>query len=153
MKWKFGIEPDLDHYTCIVDLLGRSGKIKEALSIILKKVVIPDSKIWSALLSAARVHEDRKIGAYAAEKVLGLESDNAGYYTLFSNVNASLKRWDEVEEVRSVMKEMNLVKYPGWSCLEVKGVLDGFVSGDRLHCRVDEIYAMLECLNRNGLQV
>ncbi|GFP80868.1 pentatricopeptide repeat-containing protein at4g33990, partial [Phtheirospermum japonicum] len=153
MKWKFGIEPDLDHYTCVVDLLGRSGKIKEALSIILKRVVLPDSKIWSALLSAARVDEDRKIGVYAAEKVLELESDNAGYYTLFSNVHASVERWDEVEGVRSVMKEMNLIKYPGWSCLEVKGVFHGFVSGDRLHCRVDEIYAMVECLSRNALEV
>ncbi|KAK6124875.1 hypothetical protein DH2020_041378 [Rehmannia glutinosa] len=80
---------------------------------------------------------------YAAEKVLELESDNAGYYTLFSNVQASVERWDEVEEVRSVMKEMNLIKHPGWSCLEVKGVFHGFVSGDRLHDQVDEIYAMV----------
>ncbi|KAL6530525.1 hypothetical protein OROMI_028414 [Orobanche minor] len=153
MKWKFKIEPDLDHYTCIVDLLGRSGKIKEALSIILKHVVLPDSRIWSALLSAARVHEDRKIGTFAAEKVLELESDNAGYYTMFSNVQASAGRWDEVQQVRSVMKEMNLVKYPGWSCLEVKGVYHGFVSGDRFHCQVDEIYGMVECLSRNALEV
>ncbi|KAK6124869.1 hypothetical protein DH2020_041403 [Rehmannia glutinosa] len=153
MKWEFNIEPDLDHYTCVVDLLGRSGKIKEALSIILKLVDLPDGRIWSALLAAARVHEDRKIGEYAAEKVLELESDNAGYYTLFSNVQASVERWDEVEEVRSVMKEMNLIKHPGWSCLEVKGVFHGFVSGDRLHDQVDEIYAMVEVLSRNALEV
>ncbi|KAL0359597.1 UNVERIFIED_CONTAM: Pentatricopeptide repeat-containing protein, chloroplastic [Sesamum angustifolium] len=83
MKWEFGIEPDLGHYTCIVDLLGRSGKVKEALSTILKLVALPDSRIWGALLAAARVHEDHKVGQYAAQKLLELESDNAGYYTLY----------------------------------------------------------------------
>ncbi|PIN20086.1 hypothetical protein CDL12_07247 [Handroanthus impetiginosus] len=133
MQWEFGIEPDLDHYTCMVDLLGRSGKVKEALSIILKLVASPDSLIWAALLAAARVYEDQRVGKYAAEKLFDLESDNAGYYTLLSNVQASGERWDEVQEVRSVMQEMNLIKYPGWSCLEVKGNVHGFVSGDRSH--------------------
>ncbi|KAI3471734.1 hypothetical protein Pfo_028384 [Paulownia fortunei] len=151
MKWIFGIEPDLDHYTCIVDLLGRSGKVKEALSIILKLVALPDSRIWAALLAAARVHEDQKVGEYAAEKLLELESDNAGYYTLFSNVQASVERWNEVQEVRSAMKDMNLIKHPGWSCLEVKGVFHGFVSADRSHHQMNEIYTMIECLSRYAL--
>ncbi|KAI3471647.1 hypothetical protein Pfo_028297 [Paulownia fortunei] len=153
MKWICGIEPDLDHYTCIVDLLGRSGKVKEALSIILKLVALPDSRIWAALLAAARVHEDQKVGEYAAEKLLELESDNAGYYTLFSNVQASVERWNEVQEVRSAMKDMNLIKHPGWSCLEVKGVFHGFVSADRSHHQMNEIYTMIECLSRYALDV
>ncbi|GER25810.1 pentatricopeptide repeat-containing protein [Striga asiatica] len=152
MKSEFNIEPDLDHYTCIVDLLGRSGNIKEGLSVILRRVVLPDSKIWSALLSAARVHNDWKIGGYAARKVLELERDNPGYYTLFSNVQAGSEKWDEVQQVRSVMKEMNMNKSPGWSCLEVKGVFHGFVSGDRSHEQVEEIWAMVEFFSRNGLE-
>ncbi|KAL0339734.1 UNVERIFIED_CONTAM: Pentatricopeptide repeat-containing protein, chloroplastic [Sesamum radiatum] len=153
MKWEFGIEPDLGHYTCIVDLLGRSGKVKEALSTILKLVALPDSRIWGALLAAARVHEDHKVGQYAAQKLLELESDNAGYYTLYSNVQASLERWNDVEEVRSAMKDMNLMRHPGWSCLEVEGTFHGFVSGDRSHQQMDEIHAIIECLSRNALDV
>ena len=56
MKWRYGIELDLNYYTCIVDLLGRSGKLKEALAIILKVVAFPDSRIWGALLAAFSVH-------------------------------------------------------------------------------------------------
>ncbi|KAL0453181.1 UNVERIFIED_CONTAM: putative pentatricopeptide repeat-containing protein [Sesamum latifolium] len=152
MKWEFGIVPDLGHYTCIVDLLGRSGKVKEALSTILKLVALPDSRIWGALLAAARVHEDHKVGQYAAQKLLELESD-AGYYTLYSNVQASLERWNDVEEVRSAMKDMNLTRHPGWSCLEVEGTFHGFVSGDRSHQQMDEIHAIIECLSRNALDV
>ncbi|KAL3841286.1 hypothetical protein ACJIZ3_025877 [Penstemon smallii] len=153
MKWEYAIEPGLDHYTCIVDLLGRCGKIKEALSIILKLVDSPDSRIWAALLAAARVHKDQRIGKYAAEKVLlDLESDNAaGYYTLFSNVQASFEKWDEVEKVRKYMKDRILMKHPGWSCLEVKGIFERFVSGDRSHHQMDDIYRMIECLSRNAV--
>ncbi|KAL2464618.1 Pentatricopeptide repeat-containing protein [Forsythia ovata] len=100
MKSRFGIDPDLDHYTCIVDLLGRSGKTKEALAIIVKFVIFPDSRIWGALLAASRVNEDQKLGEYAAERLLQLEPDNVGYHTVFSNVQASAGKWDEVEEAR-----------------------------------------------------
>lgn len=153
MKREFGIEPNLDHYTSIVDLLGRCGKIKEALSVVLKLVASPDSRIWSALLAACRIHEERRVGEYAAEKLLESEGDNAGYYTLFSNVQACGERWDEVEQVRNAMREMNLIKYPGWSCLEVNGVSHGFVSGDRLHNQIDDLYAVIECLSRNALDM
>ncbi|KAK4404800.1 Pentatricopeptide repeat-containing protein [Sesamum angolense] len=117
MKWEFGFEPDLD------------------------------SRIWGALLASARVHEDHKVGQYAAQKLLELESDNAGYYTLYSNVQASLERWNDVEEVRSAMKDMNLMRHPGWSCLEVEGTFHGFVSGDRSHQQMDEIHAIIDCLS------
>lgn len=148
MKWGFRIEPDLNHYTCMVDLLGRSGKLKEALTVILKLVTCPDSRIWGALLAASRVHEDKKLGEYAAEKLLELEPDNVGYYTLWSNIEASVERWGEVEEVRRVMHERDLKKKPGWSCIEVKGMIHGFVSGDTSHHQVEEICKVVGCLNR-----
>ncbi|CAI9765638.1 unnamed protein product [Fraxinus pennsylvanica] len=152
MKSRFGIDPELDHYTCIVDLLGRSDKTKEALAIILKFVIFPDSRIWGALLAASRVNENRKLGEYAAERLFQLEPDNVGYHTVFSNVQASAEKWDVVEEVRSSMKNRNLTKHPGWSCIEAKGTFHGFVSGDRSHRQTDEIYDMMECLGRNTLE-
>nr|GMD48015.1 pentatricopeptide repeat-containing protein At4g35130, chloroplastic-like [Ipomoea batatas] len=128
MKTKFDVEPDLNHYTCIVDLLGRSGKVKEALTMILKLVVLPDSKIWGALLSASQVHNYQKVAEFACRRLMEMDPDNAGYYTLYSNVQASAERWDEVEDIRSAMKEKFLVKKPGWSCIEAGGLLHGFVS-------------------------
>ncbi|KAK9289352.1 hypothetical protein L1049_007507 [Liquidambar formosana] len=148
MKWRYGIEPDLDHYTCIVDLLGRAGKLKEALAIILKMVVFPDSRIWGALLAACRVYGDRKLGEYVVQRFLELESDNVGYYTLLSNIHAGVQKWAEVEELRRLMSEKDLKKKPGWSCIEAKGRIHGFVSGDRSHHQVGEIYEVLGCLGR-----
>ncbi|KAH7521105.1 hypothetical protein JRO89_XSUnG0111900 [Xanthoceras sorbifolium] len=130
MKWRFGIEADLDHYTCMVDLLGRSGKLKEALAIIIKLVVFPDSRIWGALLASSRIHGDRKLGEYVAQRLMELEPDNVGYYTLLCNIQASVGQWVEVEEVRRVMNEKNLKKKPAWSCIQEKGKIHGFVSGN-----------------------
>ena len=153
MKWRFGIEPNLNHNTCMADLLGRSGKLKEALTLIIKMVVSPDSRIWGALLAASRVHGDKKVGEYAAEKLMELEPDNVGYYTIWSNIEASVGRWGEVEEVRREMHERDLKKKPGWSCIEVKGVIHGFVSGDTSHDHVEEISKAVECLNRKIQEV
>ncbi|XP_057509167.1 pentatricopeptide repeat-containing protein At1g50270-like [Actinidia eriantha] len=101
MKWRFGIEPDLNHYTCIVDLLGRSGKLKEALAIILKVVAFPDSRIWGAILAASSVHGKQKITKYAAQRLLELEPNNTGYHTLL----ALVEWWNGIEEMRRSMKD------------------------------------------------
>ncbi|XP_073278678.1 pentatricopeptide repeat-containing protein At4g19191, mitochondrial-like [Primulina huaijiensis] len=146
------IEPDLDHYTCLVDLLGRSGKTKEALSIILKLHILPDSRIWAALLAAARVHEDQKVSEYASEKLFELENQNVGYYTLLCNARARVGKWDDVEEVRNGLKDKNLMKHPGWSYLQVEETFHGFVSGDRCHSQSDEIYRVIECLYKNVIE-
>ncbi|XP_043714690.1 pentatricopeptide repeat-containing protein At4g30700-like [Telopea speciosissima] len=130
MSQIYFIKPDINHHTCIVDLLGRSGKLLEALAIIEKMVVKPDSRIWGALLAASRAYSDDKIGSYAAERILELEPDNVGYHTLLSNVHASVERWAKVETVRMVMYEKDLKKKPGWSFIEARGKICGFVAGD-----------------------
>uniref|UniRef100_A0A7N2R7B5 Pentatricopeptide repeat-containing protein n=2 Tax=Quercus lobata TaxID=97700 RepID=A0A7N2R7B5_QUELO len=152
MKWIYGIQPDLDHYTCMVDLLGRYGKLKEALSIIVKMVIFPDSRIWGALLAACRIYEDMKLGEYTAQRLLELEPGNIGYHTLLSNVQACVGQWDEVEEVRRVMNEKDLKKKPGWSCVEANGMIHGFVSADRSHHQVEKIYEILGSLSRMMLE-
>lgn len=148
MKWKFDIEPNLNHCTSIADMLGRAGRLKEGLAVILKLVPLPDSRIWGALLSASRVYMEKKVGKYAADRLLELEPDNAGYYTLFSNLEASAERWAEVEELRNTVKIKDLIKQPAWSCIEAKGLLHGFVSGDRSHPYIANIHETLGFLTR-----
>ncbi|KAG5003432.1 hypothetical protein JHK84_027697 [Glycine max] len=125
MKWDFGIEPALDHHTCIVDLFG-----------------------CSALLAASRVYGSKKFGEYAAQRLLELEPDNAGCYTLLSNVKASVGRWNEVEELRKVISERGLKKEPRRSCIEVTEGIHGFVSSDKSHPEAEEIYKALGRLSR-----
>lgn len=149
MEWRFNVKPSLDHYTSLVDLLARSGRLKDALAVIIRKVFCPDGRIWGALLSASRVYGDSEIGKFAALRLLELESDNVGYYTLLSNVQASGGNWSQVELVRQEMNEKDLKKKPGWSCFISRGRIHGFVSGDRTHYEAEKIYELLQQLGRN----
>ncbi|XP_031396641.1 pentatricopeptide repeat-containing protein At4g19191, mitochondrial-like [Punica granatum] len=149
MEQRFNIDPDLDHYTCLVDLLARSGRLKDALAVITKRVSRPDSRIWGAILAASRIYGDRKVGKFAGQRLLELESDNVGYYTLLSNVQASDGNWSQVEMVRQEMTEKDLKKKPGWSCFMDRGRIHGFISGDRTHCEADKVYEILQQLGRN----
>uniref|UniRef100_A0A7N0UEY4 Pentatricopeptide repeat-containing protein n=1 Tax=Kalanchoe fedtschenkoi TaxID=63787 RepID=A0A7N0UEY4_KALFE len=145
MRWKHNIKPELEHYTCVVDLLGRSGKLKAALLIIIKMVVHPDSRIWGALLSASKVHGDIKMGLYAAQRLLQLEPENVGYRTLLSNIHASGCKWEEVGALRRWVNTESK-KEPGWSYIEENSIRHGFVSGDRSLHQMHLIHETLGCL-------
>ncbi|PIA40909.1 hypothetical protein AQUCO_02400166v1 [Aquilegia coerulea] len=152
MTGRFGIKPDLNHYTCMVDLLGRSGELCKAREMIENMVIEPDSRIWGSLLAASRIHFDRKLGTYVAERMMELDHDTIDYDTLISNIHVSSERWVEAENVRKVMREKKLKKPPGWSCVEARGKLHGFVASDGSHPKMPEIHGILQCLNRNTME-
>ncbi|XP_054784140.1 pentatricopeptide repeat-containing protein At1g74600, chloroplastic-like isoform X1 [Prosopis cineraria] len=110
-----GIKPCHRHYACIVDLLGRSGRLKEAENFINTMPVKPDALIWGTLLAACKVHGDYELGKLAAQKVMELEQCDAGAYVSFSNICADLGQWDEVLRIRGLMKGSGTAKEPGWS--------------------------------------
>ena len=122
MTKTFRLAPDLGHYTCMVDVLGRSGNLEEALQVIIDMNVKPDGRIWGALLASCRMHSNSKLAAFAAQKLVELEPDNVGYHVVFSNVHAGGGRWAEVEDIRSSMIGMNMEKSPAWSCVSDIGV-------------------------------
>ncbi|XXG58149.1 hypothetical protein AAC387_Pa04g0535 [Persea americana] len=153
MSQEFGIIPTLDHYTCLVDLLGRSGKLQEALTMIETMTAKPDSRIWGALLAACRTYSDNALGIYVAQSLFDMEPENAGYHVVLSNVHVSGGRWNEAEYLRNLMTEKDLNKKPGWSCIETKEGFHGFVAGDRSHPQAGEIYWTLVCLKRSTEEV
>lgn len=148
MTRTYGIKPDLNHYTCMVDLLGRSGKLHEALEVINSMDAEPDGRIWGALLASCRTYSDARLGNYAAQKIFHLEPDNVGYLVVLSNIHASTGKWDATENIRKFMGDKGFTKRQGWSCMEVKGGLHVFVAGDGTHPRATEIYELLGCLTR-----
>ncbi|CAL5028410.1 unnamed protein product [Urochloa decumbens] len=123
MTKTFRLAPDLGHYTSMVDVLGRSGNLEEALQVISDMKVKPDGRIWGALLASCRMHSNSKLASFAAQKLMELEPDNAGYHVVFSNVHAGGGRWAEVEEIRRSTVGMNMEKSPAWSCVSDVGVL------------------------------
>ncbi|XP_060207418.1 pentatricopeptide repeat-containing protein At1g04840-like [Lycium barbarum] len=152
MQHECSIEPTMKHYAAVVDLLGRAGRFDEALKFIGSMPLEPDYVIWGALFSACRAHKNIEVAKVASEKLLQLEPKHAGSYVFLSNVYARAGRWDDVESVRSSMKNKNVEKNPGWSSMEVDGQLHTFVAGDNAHTRKQEIYSKLEEIIRGAKQ-
>jgi len=113
----YSIEPNLKHYACMVDLLGRSGNLKEAEILVLSMPFSPDGGVWGALLSACKIHNDIETGVRVAKCAIETDPKNDGYYIMISNMYSSVGRWEEAEWVREMMNERNVVKRAGWSTL------------------------------------
>ncbi|PIN05049.1 hypothetical protein CDL12_22413 [Handroanthus impetiginosus] len=143
----YGLEPKLEHYCCLVDLLGRAGLVKEAVETILSMPMMPNAILWRSLLGAARVHGNLAIGEIALRKLLELEPQTSGNYVLLSNMYACMNRWDDAKKVRQLMKDQGIDKMPGSSLVEVDGSMHEFLIGDKSHPQVKEIYLKLEEMN------
>ncbi|CAL5403861.1 unnamed protein product [Camellia sinensis] len=136
---KYGLEPRLEHYTCVVDLLGRSGCLEEAEGFIRTMPVKKDAIIWKTLLSACKIHKNADIAKRIADEVLRLDPQDSAPYVLLSNIQASAKRWQDVSEVRKVMRDRSVKKEPGISWFEVKNQVHQFCMGDKSHPQSMEI--------------
>eukprot|EP00253_Pinus_taeda_P013972 PITA_13972 len=146
MKSDYGLEPKLEHYACLVDLLGRAGHLDEAHDIIKKMPLKPDSVMWGTLLGACKIHSNIELGEQAAKHLFQLEPNNAGYYLLLSNIYAKAGRWEDVAKLRTIMREKEVKKQPGYSFIEVNREVHTFLVGDRSHPQSEKIYAVLETL-------
>lgn len=144
MKSHFNITPKLEHYGCMVDLLGRAGELQEAYNLIKSMPMRPDSVVWGALLGASSFHNNVEFGEIAAESLFKLEPWNPGNYVILSNIYASAGRWDGVAELRKVMKHGQITKAAGYSLIEEGGSVHKFIVEDKTHPRCDEIYAILD---------
>eukprot|EP01018_Ginkgo_biloba_P030400 Gb_19693 [translate_table: standard] len=147
MSRDYGIIPRVEHYACMVDLLGRAGRLEEAHEFIKNMPIKPDAGVWGALLGACRVYCSTKLGELVAEHLLELEPENDGNYVLLSNIYAAAGRWDDVAKMRKLMKDKGLKKTPGCSWIELNNRLHAFLAGDTSHPQSEEIYAMLESLS------
>ncbi|KAM6585890.1 hypothetical protein CsatB_012892 [Cannabis sativa] len=144
MKHKYSITPNLKHYACVVDLLGRSGHLDDAHAFIQKMPINLDAAIWGALLNACRIHRRVELGALAAKHIFAIDEENVRYYVQLSKLYADSGRWDEVAKLRQTMKKRGLIVDPGCSWVEVKGKVHAFLSGDNFHPQIKEIEAVLE---------
>ncbi|EOY12826.1 Pentatricopeptide repeat superfamily protein, putative [Theobroma cacao] len=147
MKRVYGIEPSIEHYTCLVDLLGRAGHFDLALKTIQEIPVQVQAQVWAPLLSACRKYRNVDLGEYIARKLLELNPGNTSNYVLMANLYTSGGKWKEAAITRSMLRNRGLVKEPGWSQIEINGYIHVFVAGDRSHNRSADIYKKLDELN------
>ncbi|CAI0382064.1 unnamed protein product [Linum tenue] len=130
MKSKYLVNPKTEHYSCVVDLLGRAGKLNEAMNLIRDMSVEADACVWGALLGACRIHNRLDMAEVVAKKLLLLEPENTGHYILLSNIYSSQGRWRDVAALRSNMRVQSLSKSPGCSWIEVEKKVHTFTGGD-----------------------
>ncbi|KAJ7953387.1 Pentatricopeptide repeat-containing protein family [Quillaja saponaria] len=143
MQFEHGIEPTVQHYGCLVDLMGRAGKLKEALDFIKSMPIKPNDVVWRSLLCACRVHDNLELGEIAVEKLFELNCNNPGDYLVLSNMYAQAQRWDDVARIRKEMAEEGLIQTAGFSLVEVKRKVYKFVSQDKSQPQWDSIYEMI----------
>ncbi|MBA0821098.1 hypothetical protein Goarm_017974 [Gossypium armourianum] len=143
MVQDYAISPDLQHYGCMVNLLGRAGLFDEAEALIQNMEMKPDGAIWGSLLGACRVHKRVELGESVAKHLFELEPENPGVYVLLSNIYAGAGRWDDVARIRTLLNNKGMKKVPGCSSIEVDRVVHEFLVSDKVHPRCKEIYDML----------
>lgn len=144
----YKIEPRVEHYGCMVDLLGRVGRLEEAFSFITRMKTTPDHIMLGALLSACKIHGNLELGEKIAKTLLDCDKADSGTYVLLSNVYASSGRWKEAAKVRAEMKEGGIQKEPGCSLIEVNNEIHEFLLGDIRHPQKEEIYKKLKELEK-----
>ncbi|KAK2655521.1 hypothetical protein Ddye_008573 [Dipteronia dyeriana] len=118
MKNRYKIEPNIRHYGCMVDLLGRAGLLNEAFEFIDRMKIEPNAIIWRTLLGACRIHGNVELGRHANERLLEMRKDESGDYVLLSNIYASRGEWDGAKNVRKLMDDSGVRKEPGHSLVE-----------------------------------
>ncbi|KAM0933497.1 putative tetratricopeptide-like helical domain superfamily, DYW domain-containing protein [Dioscorea sansibarensis] len=145
MTTVYGLNPDIEHYTCMVDMLGRAGLLEEAKEIVMSLPMKPDDTIFKALLAACQTHGDVEMGMRVAKSLIKLAPCDRASYMLLSNMYASLGDSEAVAQVRQSMKELDIPSDPGCSWITVDGAIHEFLNfEDDQHPRTSEINAMLE---------
>nr|KYP76477.1 Pentatricopeptide repeat-containing protein At3g02330 [Cajanus cajan] len=146
MQSHYGLDPHMEHYSCMVDLLGRSGQVNEALNLIESMPFEADDVIWRTLLSNCRMQGNVEVAEKAINSLLQLDPQDSSAFVLLSNVYANAGMWGEVAKIRSIMKNCKLKKEPGCSWIEIRDEVHTFLVGDKAHPRSEEIYQQTHLL-------
>ncbi|XP_012091194.1 pentatricopeptide repeat-containing protein At4g02750 isoform X1 [Jatropha curcas] len=145
MSCAYSIEPKAEHYSCLVDILGRAGQVNKAMKVVSEMPPHErDGAVLGALLGACRLHKDVGLANEIGNLLIEQEPNSSGSYSLLANVYAECGKWNEFAQVRKKMKERNVKKEPGFSQIEVKGKSHIFLVGDRSQTEVEEIYDLLD---------
>lgn len=132
MTQKYKIEPSMQHYGCLVDVLGRAGLVEEAVKVIKSMPTDPDTIIWSSLLSACCMYKNAEIGKWVALKLIEMDTSEASAYLAMSKFYAESGDFESAVKERILMREMEIEKQPGCSLVEVDGVVHKFVAGGEM---------------------
>ncbi|XP_041019635.1 putative pentatricopeptide repeat-containing protein At1g56570 [Juglans microcarpa x Juglans regia] len=142
----YNISPNQEIYGCVVDLLGRAGRVEEAYQLIENMPFKPDESVWGALLGACKAHKLPNLAKLAAQRVLDLRPNMVGTYVMLSNIYAAEGKWVEFANMRKLMRGMGSKKEAGRSWIAVRDQVYGFVVGDKIGSHIKQVYRVLDLL-------
>ncbi|KAF8364700.1 hypothetical protein HHK36_033322 [Tetracentron sinense] len=140
----YGIMPKIEHYACLVDLLGRAGRLEEAEALVRKMPILPNEVLLGSLLASCSLHGKLQLGESLLQELVQINPLNTEYHFLMSNMYALAGKRDEADSLRLVLKKRGVRKAPGSSCIHVGGQVHQFSAGDKSHPRTQEVYFMLD---------
>lgn len=162
MESKYGIRPVIEHFSCLIDLLGRAGNLSKAIDIINKSPFHESSLLWRTFVNACKLCGDLQLGMWGSRKLLDLAPNEASSYILVSNMYAEGGMLEDAAKVRTAMHDLNLTKERGSSWIEIDNEVHYFIASDKDHPQSREIYANLDllkdemywsCRKRNKLEM
>lgn len=140
------IVPQIEHYGCLVDLLGRAGLLPQAVDFVSKMPIKADAVIWTALLGACKIYKNVEVAELALERLIEIEPKNPSNYVMLSNIYGDLGRWKDMARLKLAMKKTGFKKLPGCSSVEVGDAVVEFFCLDERHPEKDIIYDVLKGL-------
>ncbi|KAH6774636.1 Pentatricopeptide repeat superfamily protein [Perilla frutescens var. frutescens] len=146
MQTGYGLAPQLEHYSSMVDAIGRYGQIMDALKLIQDMPFKADDVIWRTLLSNCKMQSNVEVAEIAANSLLELDPKDSSAHVLLLNIDADAEMWSELSKMRRIMRNSRMKKEPGCSWIEVQAEVHMFLVGDKAHPRHDEIYEKLRML-------
>ncbi|KAI9121348.1 hypothetical protein K1719_008381 [Acacia pycnantha] len=144
----YNIKPEIEHYACMVDLLGRAGRLEEAFAFMKKMPIPPNEVVLGSILGSCRVHGKLQLGEKMMQELVQMDPRNTECHILLSNMYALCGKEDKANSLRQVLKNRGIKKMPGVSSIYVAGKLHQFTAGDKTHLQTAEIYTMLDDMIR-----
>ncbi|KAK7278109.1 hypothetical protein RJT34_23134 [Clitoria ternatea] len=140
------IDPDTEHYSCMVDLFGRAEDFDGACKFITRMPMMPNANVLGSLLGACQLHNKVELADMLAEHIFQLNHDDPGHYVVLSNLYASGKRWGDMSKVRSMIKDRGLEKKPGCSWIQIGHHINVFHATSTFHSAFGKIEETLNSL-------
>lgn len=150
MSEEHGFTPKLEHYTCMIDLLGHAGCLNEAEYLFDTMPLQPDIVGWNSLLSKCRRYGNVELGRRCFDRMVTMDGRYASPYVLMSNIYIDAAMHEHADNIHELRKSANVWKKAGLAFIELENCLHKFIVGETSHPQIDDINAKLK---RLGLQI
>ncbi|KAG6392395.1 hypothetical protein SASPL_146612 [Salvia splendens] len=147
MEHDYGIRPTTAEYSCLIDILGRGGRLQEAYEMLQQNsYATEDVDLLSTLLAACQVHGEVELGERVADLLIEKDPNDPSTYVVLEKMYAADKKWEEARKIRMNMKELGLKKRPGCSWIEVNKKMQSFLAEDKTLSQLQPVYHCLALL-------